>query len=160
MIALQSSVRPRLLAVLLAIGLCLSPSMTASAGAQERGLSRVGRYAGKPVWVIDRAGRTLLVRVVSATDLELAVTVGGSPQTIPAADIVRVFVDGDSVKNGAIIGALIGLPAGVLGCQGSVSSDCDAAGYAIVGAVTYGAIGAFFDWLHHGRTVLYRAPGP
>ena len=83
----------------------------------------------------------------------------GAPQTIPVSDIVRVFVDRDSVKDGAIIGGLIGLPLGVLSCQGSVSSDCNAAGHAIVGGVVWGAIGAVIDWRHHGRTVIYRASG-
>lgn len=141
------------------VALLLLPGTPAGAGAQGQGLSRVAASTGKLAWVIDRTGRTLLVRIVSATDSELAITVGGAPQTIPVGEIARVFLDGDSVKDGAIIGGLIGLPIGVLSCQGSVTADCDYAGHAIIGAVIYGAIGALIDWRHHGRTVLYRAPG-
>ena len=142
----------------LVIALLIPPWTSASAQAKGKGLSRVDGYTGKIAWVIDRMGRTLLVRVVNATDSELVVTVGGAPQTIPVGEIARVFVEGDSVKDGTIIGGLIGIPLGILSCQGA-QDGCDVIAHAIAGIALYGGIGALIDWHHHGRTVLYRAPG-
>ena len=134
------------------------PSSTA--WAQSPGLSSVARYAGRLVWVQDRTGSQLLARVVNATNAELTMTLGGVPRTLAVTDIVRISLDGDSLTNGAIIGGVIGLPAGAFSCQGSVTEDCNFLGRAILGAVIYGAIGAWIDSRHHGRTVIYRSPRP
>jgi hypothetical protein len=140
----------------------LTAAMLASplsiAWAQNVGLSSVARYASRLVWVQDRTGSQLLARVVSATNTELILTLGGVPRTLPAADIVRISLEGDSLTSGAIIGGAIGIPAGVLSCQGSVTEDCNVLGRAVLGAAVWGAIGAWIDSRHHGRTVIYRAP--
>lgn len=128
------------------------------AWAQNIGLSSVGRYAGRLVWVEGRTGSQLLARVVSATNAELVVTLGGVPRTLPVTEIVRVSLEGDSPTSGAIIGGAIGIPVGVLSCQGSVTEDCNVLGRAVLGAALYGAIGAWIDSRHHGRTVIYRGP--
>lgn len=151
--------RIRIVTVALVVTVLASPWSAGTAWSQGNGLSRVSRYAGNVVWVLDRAGRQLLVRVVSATDSELAVTIGGMAQTIPVSDVTQVWIDRDSLKNGAIIGALIGIPLGYFSCQG-VRSDCEYGGHILFGAAFYGGVGALIDKLHHGRTVLYRAPEP
>ncbi len=128
------------------------------ARAQNIGLSSVARYAGRLVWGQDRAGSQLLARVVGATNAELIVTLGGVPRTLPVTGIVRISLEGDSLTRGAIIGGAIGFPAGVLSCQGSVTEDCNVLGRAVLGAAIWGAIGAWIDSRHHGRTIIYRAP--
>jgi hypothetical protein len=128
--------------------------------AQNVGLSSVARYAGRVVGVEDRSGRQLLARVVSATATELMLTLGGVPRTVPVTDIVRISLEGDSLTSGAIIGGAIGIPVGVLSCQGSVTEDCNVVGRAVLGAAVWGAIGAWIDSRHHGRTDIYRAPRP
>jgi hypothetical protein len=130
------------------------------AWAQNVGLSSVARYAGRLVWVQDRTGSQLLARVVSATNAELTVTLGGVPRTFAVPDIIRISLDGDSLTNGTIIGAAIGVPAGAFSCQGSVTEECNFLWRAVLGAVIYGAIGAWIDSRHHGRTVIYRSPRP
>jgi hypothetical protein len=107
-----------------------------------------------------RTGSPVLARVVSATNAELVVTLGGVPRTFPVMDIARISLEGDSLTSGAIIGGAIGFPIGVLSCQGSSSEDCNTLGRAAFGAAFYGAIGAWIDSRHHGRTVIYRAPRP
>ena len=140
----------------------LTAAMLASpwsiAWAQNAGLSSVARHAGRLVWVQDRTGSQLLARVVSATNTELILTLGGVPRTLPVADIVRVSLEGDSLTSGAVIGGASGIPAGVLSCQGSVTEDCNVLGRAVLGAAIWGAIGVWIDSRHHGRTVIYRAP--
>ena len=128
------------------------------AWAQNSGLSSVARHAGRLVWVQGRTGSQVLARVVSATNAELVVTVGGVPRTLPVTEIVRVSLEGDSLTSGAIIGGAIGIPVGVLSCQGSVTENCSVLGRAVLGAALYGAIGAWIDSRHHGRTVIYRGP--
>ena len=128
--------------------------------AQNVGLSSVARYAGRLVWVQDRTDSQLLARVISATNTELTLTLGGVPRTLPVTDIVRISLEGDSLTSGALIGGAIGIPAGVLSCQGSVTEDCNVLGRAALGAAIWGTIGAWIDSRHHGRTVIYRAPRP
>ena len=143
-----------------ALTAALLASPMSIAWAQNVGLSSVVRYAGRLVWVEDRTGSQLLARVVSATNTELTFTLGGVPRTIPVTDIVRISLEGDSVTSGAVIGGAMGIPAGVLSCQGSVTEDCSVLGRAVLGAVVWGAIGAWIDSRHHGRTIIYRAPRP
>jgi hypothetical protein len=144
--------------VALIAGLLASPMSIA--WAQNVGLSSVARYAGRLVWVQDLTGSQLLARVVSATNNELILTLGGVPRNVPAADIVRISLEGDSLRSGAIVGGAMGIPAGVLSCQGSVTEDCNVLGRAVLGAAVWGAIGAWIDSRHHGRTIIYRAPRP
>ncbi len=148
----------RLMRVALTAALLASPLSTA--WAQNVGLSSVARYAGRLVWVQDRTGSQLLARVVSATNTELILTLGGVPRTLPVTDVVRISLEGDSLTSGAIIGGAIGVPAGVLSCQGSGTEDCNVLGRAGFGAAIWGAIGAWIDSRHYGRTVIYRARGP
>ena len=143
-----------------ALTAALLASPLSNAGAQNPGLASVARSAGRLVGVQDRAGSQLLARVVDATNAELILTLGGVPRTFPVADIIRISLEGDSVTSGAIIGGAIGIPAGVLSCQGSVREDCNVLGRAMFGAAIWGAIGAWIDSRHHGRTVIYRGSGP
>jgi hypothetical protein len=137
----------------------LASSLSIASG-QRIGLSSVARYAGRLVWVQDRTGNQLLARVVSATNADLIVTLGGLPRTFPVTDVARISLEGDSLTSGATIGGAIGFPIGVLSCQGSSSEDCNTLGRAAFGAALYGAIGAWIDSRHHGRTVIYRAARP
>ena len=141
------------------IAILAAPLPPATAWAQSRGLSAVAPYAGRLVWVRDRTGSELLARVVSATDSELGVTVGGVGRTIPVTGIARVSIDGDSITDGMLIGAAIGVPWGVLACQGA-RTRCATGTNVLAGIAISGALGAWLDARHHGRTVLYRAPGP
>ena len=154
-----SAMTKQILPAVLVLLILVSPFGSTKAWPQSKGLSPVGQYTGRLVWVVDRTGGQVLARVVSATDSDLAVTLGGVPQTIPAANIRRILIDGDSVRNGAIIGGLVGIPAGIFSCQGAPGPDCDFIAHAIAGAAIYGALGAFIDLRIHGRTVIYRAPG-
>lgn len=144
--------------VRLALTVVLLSSSLSIASAQSIGLASVARYAGRLVWVEGRTGSQLLARVVSATNAELVVTLGGVARTLPVTEIVRVSLEGDSPTSGAIIGGAIGIPIGVLSCQGSVTEECNILGRAVLGAALYGAIGAWIDSRHHGRTVIYRRP--
>src|SRR5262245_51593919 len=79
-----------------------------------RSLSSLNSRSGQLVYVHTRAGEETLARIVSATDDELVVTVGGVERRIGAAQIRRVKVRGDSLQNGFNWGFGLGLADGVL----------------------------------------------
>src|SRR5258705_13798265 len=108
-----------------ALTAALLASPLSTAWTQNVGLSSVARYAGRLVWVEDRAGSQLLARVVNATNSELALKLAGVPRILPVTDIVRISLEGDSLRGGASIGRAIGIPAGALTFQGSVKEDCN-----------------------------------
>jgi len=149
--------RKRIVVATLVAALVGSPWTAGTAWSKNDSLSRVHAYAGRLAQVLLKTDEQLLVRIVDATDAELMVTVGGVARTIAVGDLARVSIDGDSIKDGAIIGGLLGIPFGILGCSGD-ASNCGLAGV-VIGPLFYGGIGALIDWRHHGRTVLYRAPG-
>lgn len=97
---------------------------------------------------------------VSASSASLVMSVKGRPQEIPVADIAAIDKPGDPVWGGAIIGgAILGL--GFMGGAGaSCSPNCDkeVPAAAAAGVAIGGAVGAGIDYLHRGRTRIYRAP--
>lgn len=126
--------------------------------APPAGLSSISGYVGRLLWIEDDTGGRVLARLVSVTDQEVMVTLGGVPRVFLAREVARVSVDGDSLTNGMVIGGLIGAPLGALSCQGSVTRNCDMAPRMLVSGAVYAAIGAWIDARQHGRTVIYRAP--
>ena len=124
---------------------------------------------GTEVDVVDREGRMFRGEIVqtSADGVLLSVDGAGEGRRIAAADITTVTRQGDSLKNGLLIGGGIGLLLGVLvntadpdpalgGDEWCEGSDCFA--FAAVSALTYAGIGALVDHLVKGREVVYRAP--
>src|SRR5688572_6189447 len=73
------------------------------------------------VYVEDRAGTETRGRLLSITPTAIAIDVDGSPRTFAPADVTKIDRRGDSLKNGALIGAAIGVFTGFIG-------DCPRAG--------------------------------
>lgn len=105
--------------------------------------------------------RGQLIRV--AADEVVLLGLNGE-RTFKRQDITLIEKRGDSLKNGALIGAAVG----VLGGIGLLSIDCGPSGgscagekmaFFTVAIATYTAIGVGIDALISGRTVLYRAYG-
>lgn len=117
------------------------------------------------VWLTDARGvehRGRLVRVEPAgvvllgTDGERAFT---------RSDIVQIEKRGDSIRNGALIGAAIGALGGLFAiglsdCPGLQQNGCGGARVtlALTSVAAYTAIGAGIDAAVQGRTLIYRAP--
>lgn len=81
-------------------------------------------------------------------------------------DIVQIEKRGDSLKNGALIGALVGgvgavFAVGLADCPGTEQDGCPGARAAMALLTTgiYTAIGVGIDAGIQGRTLIYRAPG-
>ncbi len=120
-------------------------------------LANVNKAAGQLIYVEDRAFRVTLMRCVRATGLELVATGAGQVRRIVVADIRRVSITGDSVRNGALVGGLVGIGPGVMGCQGA-SGRCSVAASTVVGIGLFAGLGAWIDSRREGRTILYEAP--
>ena len=118
--------------------------------------------------VVDRQGRTLRGKFVRADDEGVLVTLYGSDEgrRVPATDILTVTRAGDSLKNGALIGAAAGaitvLAINIDDGSGQVDPWCIDTGCKVAASVfamvAYPAIGMVIDRAIKGRTVVYRAP--
>jgi hypothetical protein len=74
-----------------------------------------------PVYVLDRTGEETKGRLVSLTGSAVVLQMNSTTRTFNLSDIVRIDRQGDSLKNGAIIGAVFG---GVMGIFTGGLSDC------------------------------------
>lgn len=78
-------------------------------------------------------------------------------ETVPYEPGLKIAREGDRLLNGIIIGAAIGVLAGVtIGAEACLDDPIVAC--AVGGAVVWGGIGALVDWLHKGRTTIFEAP--
>jgi hypothetical protein len=123
---------------------------------------------GTEVDLVDREGRVVRGAFVRADDEGVLVTLYGSGEgrRVPAADIMTVTRPGDSLKNGALIGAAVGaataLAISIDDGSGQVEPWCLDTGCKVAASafaiVTYTGIGMIVDRAIKGRTVAYRAP--
>ncbi|MCM3881706.1 MAG: hypothetical protein ND807_16480 [Vicinamibacterales bacterium] len=129
-----------------------------SAAAQTGDLPKVKGFP--TLYVTDATGRETEGKLVSWMGSTLVLQTGTTTRTFAAGEVVRVDLKGDSLKNGALIGAGVGVAMAVL--AGLSVGDCDdCAGTSVAIALTvipiYTAIGVGFDALFHGRTPLWLA---
>ena len=115
-------------------------------GSSGNGLRRLNQFRGRMIYISSWQFSERLARCVGATATELTVTIGGIEQRLPRRDIRRVSIQGDSLANGTLLGAAVGVLGGL--AQGG-------AGTAAGGAAVYGGIGAWIDSRRVGRTVIY-----
>ena len=151
----------------------------AAAHAQELGGWRgLNASSLDTIYVTDDAGRRTEGKLLRLEPQSLVMLVEGTEQRFDAARVRRIDRRGDSLKNGAWIGAALGvlfgsITAGISDCPGSdPGGDCT--GFRIgtfVGALgIYTAIGVGVDAMIVGRTRVFdasrssgevrRLPGP
>lgn len=129
---------------------------TEFSGTQPKGLPSL--------YVIERSGQETRGKLISWSNSALVLRVDNTERTFNLADVSRVDLRGDSVKNGALIGIGVGIGMGVLtsgvaDCPGDQNNGCPGsrAGLFVVTTAVYAAIGAGIDALIPGRTPLWRA---
>jgi hypothetical protein len=84
----------------------------------------------------------------------LTILMNGQQRTLPLDDVLRVQVAGDSVKNGALLGAIVLGALCVINC--GLELDGGELQLAIAVNAGFGAlIGAGIDADHQGRTTIY-----
>lgn len=85
----------------------------------------------------------------------LSLFIDGTRREIPLANVDRIQIRGDGVRNGALIGAAIG--AGLWGiAAGRYGSEF--VPVAVGAAIGYGLVGAGIDAMIPGRTTIYSKP--
>ena len=116
----------------------------------QEAVSSLPINTGATFFVVDDKGVEHRGRFLRADDVDLVMLVNDNEQLFKRDSIVRIDRQGDSLKNGAIIGALVGAPWGVIGF--AVSGNY-AALLAPIGG--YMAIGIGLDAAYPGRTPVY-----
>ncbi len=106
-----------------------------------------------------RAGTTLKATLVCVGADTLVMTDGARTRHVPLVDVLRIVKPRDSIANGFLIGAGVGLvlAAGTYGGEASYGSRSESS-YVLEGALTLGAIGAVIDALHGSSWTVYSAP--
>ena len=118
------------------------------------------------IYVLDDTGQETRGTLLRFEPSALILLVDGTERSFEAARVRRIEKEGDSLRNGAVIEAVVG---GVFGLIGAGISDCpgDDPGGSCPGTRAtlflfstgvYAAIGTGVDALVPGRTLLYEAP--
>lgn len=136
----------------------------AAGAAQETApVSRGLRVEALPIaYVLDDRGVETEGRLLNLDRDTVVLLVNGAERRFELSGVTRVSRRGDSLKNGAIAGAVVGAAVGTVS---AISADCGShgcggwrVGAPILSALFYSAIGVGIDTLVQGRTVLYDAP--
>jgi hypothetical protein len=118
------------------------------------------------VYVLDNSGTQTSGKLLRLNPDSLVLLVDGTERRFDTARVARIQKRGDSLRNGAIIGAVVGvalgiLTAGIADCPGDhPGGGCPGSRAALflVSTGVYSAIGTGIDALIPGRTTLYEAP--
>ncbi len=118
------------------------------------------------VYVLDDAGVETRGRLVQFSPQSLTLSVDGTERQFNLAHVTRIDRRGDSLRNGALTGALVGAglglaTAGLSDCSGrDPGGSCPGmrAGVFLFSTAVYAAIGTAIDALVVGRTTVYVAP--
>ena len=138
----------------------------ASAGqAQAQDFSSIQLENLPIVFVEEKSGAETQGRLISITPDAIRIDVAGAQRTFAPAEVVKIDRRGDSLKNGALIGAAIGLVTGFIGdcpragTNTNGSDGCPGArvAYVLGGSAIWAGIGAGIDALIPGRTRLWPA---
>jgi hypothetical protein len=158
----------RMAAVVLAA--MLTPAPPVGAEPPARSLDELGRRLrpGQRVQVLERSGRLSEGVITGLSESSLTLSAGES-RTLAAEDVLRVDREGDSVRNGIVVGAVSGAAAGALVFwsygqkseeekRATTCGECDSPEIIPVYAVFGAGVGWLVDHLKKGRTPLYEAP--
>ncbi len=105
-----------------------------------------------------RAGRTLEATLVCVDRNTLVIVEGAGVRQVPLRDVVRIVKPRDSVLNGALIGAGVGLVLGIVTYGGEASYRDSEDSYILKAALTLGALGAGIDAIRGSNWIVYSAP--
>ena len=152
----------RLIGVAAALTAALTFSSASTVQAQA-----IRAKEGDRVSMTDTAGRQAEGVVRGVGPSALTVLVNGREEQWMLAETREIWKRGDSLRNGVLYGMLIGAGAGLLGGYGvaaPIANEGGDAGVAFLGMTALGvgggaAIGAAFDAMRKGRTLIHRRPG-
>lgn len=130
------------------------------AGAQTADAPKVKGFP--VVYVTEASGKETKGRIVNWTGSTIVLQTETTTKSFAEGEAIRVDLRGDSLKNGALIGAGVGVFFGTLS---SAIGDCEGChgaqvAFVLAGIGVYAAIGTAIDALIPGRTPLWRAGSP
>jgi hypothetical protein len=130
----------------------------------EQLLKGLERSALSTVFVLDDAGVETRGQLLRLDPDAIVVLVNGSERRFDTRRVARVSRRGDSLKNGAIAGLVVGIASAVgavatIRCEESCNRGLQIA-WLTMNTAVYTAVGTGIDAAVQGRTVLYRAPAP
>ena len=148
------------------LGLIVLLITSLSAWAQQRQPDVSDLRTGDRVWVVDQAWTEYEARVLSVADSTLRLEIDGKAIDWNLNEAREIWRAGDSLKNGSLIGLAVGSAIGGVGGAAFASllsneGHDGLTGFLFllgVGAGSGVAIGAGFDALIHGRTLVYHQP--
>ena len=160
-----------LMSALIVMQACIQPALAQSVGSSFSGLG----LELPVIYVADESGRETAGRLVTLTDTSLVIDTGSGHQRFEAAEVTRIQRTGDSLKSGAIVGALAGGAIALTfalrddGCgavldrsQFVIVQKTSCPGAKTAAVLTYAglgsAVGTAFDAAVSGRAVLWEAP--
>ena len=122
---------------------------------------------GDTVWVTDAGGREITGRIRNLSAASLLLDAGGTPRDFQAEQVGTIRLrPKDSLKNGVLLGAVIGLALGVASCAANSQCIDDEGGpgvtaaLGLMGAAAGAGLGAGVDAAVKGpKLVVYRAAG-
>lgn len=144
-----------------------------STPAAARAQSVADRWPGlnvtalQTVYVTDRDGRQTEGQLVGFDPDSVLVVVNGAEERFARERVARIDRRGDSLRNGALIGAGLGVTFGLLAALGSdcpedFGGSCPGtrATYFALSTIAYTGLGAGIDGLIVGRTRVFDASRP
>jgi hypothetical protein len=146
------------LAILAPDALCAQGTTQSWPGLNTAGLSTV--------YVLDDRGVEVSGTLVRLDPDSILLLIGGVEHRLEAARVRRIDRRGDSLRNGALIGAAVGVAMGLLAAGMSDCPGTDPGGGCagtraaalVLSTGIYAAVGAGIDALVVGRTTVYEAP--
>jgi hypothetical protein len=108
----------------------------------------------QPVFVRGIDGVETHGRLIDFGPASLSLFVDGARRELPLDSIDRIQTRGDSVRNGALIGAAVGVGLWSL-TAAEYGGDVP---FVFFWAASYGALGALVDLMIPGRTTIYAKP--
>jgi hypothetical protein len=135
--------------VVVALALLSPQSAHAQAGSSHPQLERIFvTHAG--------SGEELRGCLLNIGPETLSMLVDNRRVDLPLTDVLRIDRRGDSLKNGALIGAGVFAALCALGCYAGTRNAGEATAALVIDTALGAAIGASIDAMHSGRTAIYR----
>lgn len=154
-----------MLSASLVIGALLVPAPGPGQDAVVKGLSTDGL---PEVFVLDDRGTETRGRLVRIDDETVVLLVGAAQRRFETRSVQRISRRGDSLRNGAIAGAVFGA---VMGTLAAYMADCrnarggiggcgvlQGSAFIVGSTLFYTSLGIGLDALVAGRTRIYEAP--
>lgn len=158
---IPSQLRAATLSLIATVTLCSEAGAQALSGSLADVSSSL--QPGTRVEVVRTDGSVAIGSLTRASEAGLVLDVEGAPVDLPATTIAEISRRGDPLRNGLIVGAGTGLLSGFVlglvlgGSETGETSEDILPGLLLMGVGAGVGLGALFDAISEGKTVVFRA---